>query len=490
MYTITGATNEQEGTALIPFPKNYWNLILVIGFLCVFPGCTLGPEYSRPPNAAEGLDSFSQAGFSSSSTEAEPGEWWNELGIPGISDLVKKALAANTDLRAAAHRITEARALLDAAHGDRFPELGYNISAGNSKISFVLPSTGRTGIESTTFTQEASASYLLDFFGRVKRSSQAANADYMATSADKIALSHSIIAAVISSRVWIDALLRQLAIADEDIENRGISLEMVETRYFNGLAEPLDVHMARENLAASRAARLEIVQAVTEGSHALDILCGEPPGYVDFSGDDLLPDLPAPVPAPVGLPAHLLDRRPDIASMELRLTAATARVGIAVADLFPSLTLTANGGIQSDDLMELTSTSGLVYSIISRMTAPIFSGGKLRATVRAADAHREALVADYSGAVLNALREVENALASEKTNRMRLAHLEERLFEAQAAERLANTRYRQGVQSLLTLLETERRRFKAEIELVAVRTELWNVRIDLFLALGGDWENG
>jgi outer membrane protein TolC len=183
-----------------------------------------------------------------------------------------------------------------------------------------------------------------------------------------------------------------------------------------------------------------------------------------------------------------MDRRPDVRAAELRLAAATARIGVKISQLFPNLTLTASAGFRSDSLSDIVSDEGLVYSALFRLLQPIFKGGQLRAQVDAARAQAEEASANYAGVVLNALKEVENALVREEMVQRRLSALEVRFREAKAAESLARERYIRGVERVIVVLETERRRRIAQNELINAKSDLWNARLDLFLALGGDWE--
>jgi multidrug efflux system outer membrane protein len=390
--------------------------------------------------------------------------------------------------------VLEAEALLAAARGESWPELGYGLSAARTKNSFVLPTVGRTGIWSTTFSQGLNLGYQVDLFGRLARSRQAAWAEALAADADRDTVVHTLVASVVRSRVRVSTLQRQLKLARANTASWQRSVELVERRYGHGLMGPLELRLARENLAASLAEEAVAEQALRQASHLLDLQLGRRPGTGAPLPDDLA-DLPELEPVPLGLPVALLDRRPDLRAAEMRLAASTARIGVALANLFPSLTLTGSLGTTSDDLTGLVSSDGLVYGIVADLLAPIFSGGKRRAQVTAARARAEQAAAGYASAILNALREVEDALVAERLTRVaerltrqRLAHLNVRLREATAAERLARQRYRRGVDSLLLLLETERRRRQSEILREATRAELWNARVDLFLSLGGDWE--
>jgi multidrug efflux system outer membrane protein len=193
---------------------------------------------------------------------------------------------------------------------------------------------------------------------------------------------------------------------------------------------------------------------------------------------------------PLGLPAELLDRRPDLRQSEMRLASATYGVGVAVADLYPSLSLTASGGTASDTLNDLVSSDTLVYNLVANLVGPLFTGGQRRAAVDAARARMEQAAASYAGAVLQALREVEDALVMEAAVREQLRYNTQRVADARSANRIASDRYQRGVESLLYVLETERRLRLAEEAWISTQADLWNVRIDLFLSLGGDWEPG
>jgi outer membrane protein TolC len=190
---------------------------------------------------------------------------------------------------------------------------------------------------------------------------------------------------------------------------------------------------------------------------------------------------------PLGLPAELLDRRPDLRQAEMQLASATYGVGAAIANLYPDLSLTGSVGASADRLNDLTISDGLVYNAVANLIGPLFTGGQRRADVDAAGARAEQATAVYAGAVLNALREVEDALVLSEASQLNWEFSDQRASEARAADRLAKQRYQRGVATLLTVLETERRLRLAEQAIITATADVWNARIDLFLALGGDW---
>lgn len=449
----------------------------------------VGPDYLRPETIADGAAGYVHAeGYSTDVNDlATVGRWWEQFGDPVINDLVQMALRNNTDLKISAAKVIEAKAILAQSHGIRLPEISYSAVRSRIKSSFTSPFGGRESYFATTFSQDVSISYIVDFFGKLKRSEQASLADMLATEAARQSLEHSVIAQVISGRVQVATSQRLLSIAREDIKSRQDTFNIIERRYNNGLVGPLDMHIARENLAAARSVEPQIEQSVIFARHSLDVLTGQRPATTAIL-PETLPDLPELVAVPIGVPVSLLDRRPDVRAAELALAATTERIGVSIAEMYPDLTLTASGGFRSDTFSKIAANEGQVYSAIISLAMPIFTGGRLKAGVLAARARTEQAAANYAGTILVALREVEDTLVAEQMLSQRLVQLEKRLTEAWLAEKLARQRYLQGVEQILIVLETERRRRIAENELVIVKRDLWNARINLFLALGGDWD--
>ncbi len=449
-------------------------------------GCTLGPEPARPVTAADEASRYGNATASSAGRE-HLSAWWESFGDPTTADLVRRALAHNTDLAGAAARVVEARAAFHAAGGARWPQLDTGASAVRQKSSFVLPQTGRVSVQSTSFSADLGASYQLDLFGRLTRTRQSAWATLLAEEATAEALMHSVVAQVVRSRVQIATFERSLALARNIRTSWERTLATTERRYRSGLVTAVDLYLARENLSSAQAAEVQLGSGLAQARHALDVLVGRRPGTGEAQPAGSLAELPDLEPVPVGLPAELLDRRPDLRAAEARLAAATYGVGAALADLYPSLTLSGSLGPTSDRLSDLTRADSIVSSAIANLVAPIFTGGQRRAGVDAARARADAAAAGYAGAVLTALREVEDALVLSSAALERLEHNRRRVAEARAADRLARDRYQRGVDPLLKVLETERRLRAAEEAFLSATSDLWNARVDLFLALGGDW---
>jgi multidrug efflux system outer membrane protein len=449
-------------------------------------GCTLGPEPARPLTTAETSDSYIYDTHHQDAEPAAVSAWWRTFGDPTTTELVELALENNTDLQAAAARVLEAEAALRRAKGARLPQVGVGASATDQRVSFVLPEIGRRTIDSTTYSYNLNVSWQADLLGRLKRTQQASWAGLLAQEAAEEALIHTVVSLVVRSRVLVATVERALAINQQITESWESTTNTVERRYRAGLAGAVELHLARENLAAVRASEAVLAGQLEQARLALDVLLGRRPG----SGEplpDTLPELPSLEPIPLGLPAALLDRRPDLRQAEMQLAAETYGVGAAIANLYPDLSLTGSVGASNDKLNDLTLSDGLVYNAVANLVGPIFSGGQRRANVDAARARVEQATALYAGAVLTALREVEDALVIGESTRLNWEFSDERVSEARAADRLAKQRYQRGVETLLTVLETERRLRLAEQAIITATLEVWNARIDLFLALGGDW---
>ncbi len=447
-------------------------------------GCMLGPEPVRPQTVAGEDARFVNAPVAAGEP-ATLDRWWDRFGDRVTSDLVRRALVGNTDLRVAAARVMEARSALGVALGRRLPALDGIFSRDRSQRTFAF--TGRRFSSlSTTFTLEGAVTWQLDLFGRLRSLHYAAWYRLLSSEAGRDAVLHSVIAEVVRTRADIATIQRELATARARAESFQRTYDLTAERHRNDLANSLELKAAEENLAQSEAQVPELEFQVRAARHALDVLLGVQPGTGDLLPDTLsaLPPLPPP---PAGVPAALLDRRPDLRETELRALAEQAEISAAIADLLPDVTISASGGYQSSELGDVFEPEGQIWSLVTQLATKLFRGGALWAEIDRARSQAEAVAAEYAGAVLNAMREVEDALVREQTAFARHAHAARRVNAAREAERFAQERQEQGVGNLLVVLEAQRRRYDAERELAQVERVAWNARVDLFLAIGGDW---
>jgi len=486
-------------------------LALSLGAVLLMGGCMVGPDYERPETVAETAPGFvhAQAQVRDANQAGQVDPWWGRFGDPVTADLVREALASNNDLKATAARVLGAQASLAEARGRLWPEVGYGLNRNRSKNYFDLGdgggpivirdiNTGEPVYEmdafggggfsslTTTWSQNISVSYLVDFWGKLRRAKRAAWTEMLAAQANRQAVINSIVATVIQARIDIATAQRRLAIAKANTASRQQTFEITERRYRGGLVGPVDVRLARANLEQARASEPEVELSLAKARSALDVLLGRQPGASE-NLPQTLPDLPVLTPVQVGVPAALLDRRPDVRAAELALRAANERVGASIAQLYPDLTLTGSYGASSSEWENIWDRQFEVYSAITNLAAPIWKGGQIRAQIKVAKARYEELAAEYAGTVLKAMQEVEDALASEQLLQVQIEHRGRQFEESKAAEELSRRRYERGVESLLTVLESERNRRIAEEQLTILKGRIWATRVNLHLALGGDW---
>ncbi|UCD48547.1 MAG: efflux transporter outer membrane subunit [Phycisphaerales bacterium] len=474
-----------------------WGLVVSLGAGLLISGCMIGPGYERPETVAEMAPRFvhSESRALDVDEVIERDRWWERFGDPVTADLVREALENNYDLQAMAARVLQAQASLAEARGRLWPEVSYDLTRTRGKTYIDLGDFGEMAgggggggfsFITTTWSQNVSISYLVDFWGKLRRARRGAWADMLVAEASRQALVNSVVATVIQARVDIATAQRRLAIARANTESRQRTYDITERRYRGGLVGPVEVRLARANLEQARAQEpgVELTLAMTRS--ALDVLLGRRPGASE-NLPETLPDLPDLTPIPVGVPAALLDRRPDVKAAEFSLWAANERVGASLAQLYPDLTLTGSYGASSSEWENIWNREFEVYSAITNLAAPIWKGGQIRAQIRAAKARYEELASEYVGTVLKAMQEVEDALAGEKLLLVQVEHRKLQFEESEAAEELSRRRYERGVESLLTVLEAERNRRIAEEQLTILRSQIWATRISLHLALGGDW---
>jgi NodT family efflux transporter outer membrane factor (OMF) lipoprotein len=467
--------------------------------LCIV-GCTLGEDYRRPHTPIDRHESYinAPATLSAALAKGSLSRWWEGMDDALLTRYVSLLLDQNLQLQEAAARIDQAWAQIGIRKGGLWPSLSASVS-GVRRMQPINESSFASGIPypdgipmerfyTTQWDAGLSTSWQLDLFGKVRRSLEAAQARFEASQSEAEALIHSLIAEVARRRVGIATLQRRMAFARETVESRRLTLRVVEGRYRRGVrnTSALDVYLARENLAAAQADLNDLRREINETVYELDALLGHTPGSTDPGAVDM-PLLPPPEPPPLGLPAELLDRRPDLRAAELRLKAATADTGVAIGDLYPDLTVSGTIGFQNNALANWFRRSNLAGDIMGDIMLRLFEGGRLRANIALQQARARELAASYAQQILNALREVETALSDSRYIAARLEHLDQQLQNIRKAEELSWRNYRRGLQPLLDVLEIQRRRYVTEQTYLMAAQSAWNSRIALYLALGGDW---
>jgi multidrug efflux system outer membrane protein len=447
-------------------------------------GCASGPPPMERAGLAAPPDAWTGAP-TAATVEAAPEGWLADFDAPGLADLVTEALAANPDLAAASARLAAARAQARIAGAPRLPEMDLGLTGARTKRapSGVSAASARPV---TTYTLDAQVAWEADLWGRLGNAARAAAAEARASEADlrgaRLALASEV------ARAWfaLAEAEQQALLADRTVKSFQRTRDVIESRYRSGVATALDLRLARENAATAEANQAQRDRERDAAGRALEILLGRYPS-AELVAAPRLPKVARAVPA--GLPSSLLTRRPDLVAAALRLDAADSRVSGAHKERLPTLRLTTSGGTASDRLKDLLDWDRVVWSLVGGLTQPLFAGGRISGDIALAQARDKEALADYAGSVLTAFREVETALAAEDRYTRQAAALEVAASESAEAADLALERYGQGLVDIVTLLESQRRAFTAESARLRTQRDRLDNRLDLYLALGGDFES-
>lgn len=451
--------------------------------------CAVGPDHVRPdlPLPAR-FDAVQAPPASLQATPDANAPFWEAFDDPVLSRIVDEALVANHDLRIALSRYDRANALLRGAKFDRFPTVTANATASDSRGSAdQLPGVPRDARDAESYEASVVASWELDLFGRVRRSVESQGADAAATASDLEALQVAIIGEVVGGYVDLRGLQARLAVARDNADNQRETLRLVDARFDAGRGTEFDTARTRAQLESTlaRVPALEAAEAVQ--MHRLAVLTGQGPAALlaTLSTPRPLPALPARFDP--GTPGELVRRRPDVRAAEQRLHAATARIGVATADLFPRFTLGGLIGSQAIDSSALFERSSETRLVALGIDWSFLDVGRVRAGIAAADADAEGELARYQQTVLRALEDTENALVRYGRAREEDEYLTRAAADSARAAELARLRFEAGAADLFEVLDAERSRLQAEDALADVRTRSVGGAVGVYRALAGGW---
>ncbi len=420
---------------------------------------------------------------------AENASWWLAFGDSRLDAVIADALSRNYDLEAASARVFSAAALSRIDGADALPQIDGGFDGSRSQRNFIgFPIPGTSGdvltTRATTLGLSLDLQWELDVWGRIRAGHSAAIADVEAARADVHGARLSLTG--LTAKLWFAVVetRRQRDLAVETLANFRSTHNRVVSRYERGLRSSLDVRFSLTNIAAAEASLANRDEQLDRLTREIEVLAGRyPAAAIEISS--ALPELSTPVPA--GLPSELIHRRPDIAAAERRLAAAGARVKQARRALYPRFSFTTSVGTNSKELTDLVDRDFSIWTLAGNLAQPFFQGGRLVAGIDLARSEEREVAAFYAGTVLNAFREVEAALAAEDHIEIRERALREAAVQSVAARQLAEERYDRGLDDIITVLEAQRRAFQSESELLAVQRERLENRVDLHLALGGDF---
>lgn len=461
--------------------------------LMILTGCVVGPNYNRPSIATrETWASPIQA--TATNWQENLAGWWKQFNDPQLDSLIERATLSNLDLKIAQARVRESRARYGIAASDFFPTV--DASSGYARVgtshhqpvlgSIPIPRT--VPFENNFHRAGLDASWELDVFGGTRREVEAATADVAADEDARRATVVTLLAEVALNYLDVRGQQRRLAIARANIAAQEHGLALTRTRYTNGLVSNIDVQQASGLLATTRADVSTLESNIAAAIYRLDVLVAEQPGTLK---DELstVSDIPTATPiVPVGLPSELLLRRPDVRRAERQLAAATARIGVATADLFPKFFLTGTAGFESVSVSDWFTSGSKFWSIGPTVQWKIFDAGRIRSNIKVLNARQEQVLAAYEKTALTAFEDVENALVYYAKEQIRRTALQEAVRANENSLDLARKLYANGFTGFLNVLDAERSLYSAQDLLARSDLTVSANLVGLYKALGGGWE--
>jgi NodT family efflux transporter outer membrane factor (OMF) lipoprotein len=480
--------------------------LLVLTSIVMLCGCSVGPAFERPEPSLP--DRWGASGGESPQTQIEEGEvdarWWAQFGDPVLSGLIDRARESNLDLRVAALRVAQARAQRNAVAGNTAPNVSVSGSYSRQRQSEFGTSTRLIDAIGIPGDRDAIIDVLsepynvyqvgfdtgweLDLWGRLRRAVESADASFAASTADLHGAQVSVIGEVARVYLELRGTQDQLRIARNDVQAGQDLLELTRFRADGGLVTQLDVVAQQARLAESRARIPQLEQRETQLIDGLSLLLGEPPGALRTELAAAIAPPAPPSALMLGVPSDLARRRPDIRAAEARLQAATAEIGVAVADLYPRITLT--GGFLSESLQagDLTEWGARQWSVGPSLSLPIFDSGRRRSVVELRNLQQQEAAVRYQRTVLAAWHEIDTTLDAYARERKRNEELTAAVSASRDAYELASTRYRHGMTDFLIPLDAQRTLLQSERALSESNTLLTTQVVALYKALGGGWK--
>lgn len=468
-------------------------LALTVAIVCtsglLLAGCKLGPDYRRPDTKAPA--SYRFASGADAGSLADEG-WWQVYQDTRLQQLIREALANNLDVGIAAARVDQARAALGATRLQQLPKLSVSAGAQRARTSQfeLLPGTPPI---TNIFELQGNLSYEVDFWGKYRRASEAARAQLLQSDFARQDVIGALVAGVASAYFTLQALDEQLEITNRTIATRQKFVDLTSAQHDRGTVSELDVATAQGQLAIAKANLPELQRQIGLTEDQLSVLLGHNPDQVlrtPLETSELVAAdaaTPAPVPA-AGLPSSLLERRPDLREAEQNLVAANAQVGVAKANLFPTITLTGTGGVASTALSSLFTGPARLWSFGGSALQPLLDSQRNLYELDLADAQKRQALLQYQKSVQSAFQEVSDALIA----RQQYAEVQIQEQTWVAAQRTANTialaRYRVGYASYFNVIDSDRDLFSAELSLSAARLNTLLSVVQLYRALGGGWQ--
>jgi len=457
-----------------------------LAMIALLAGCAVGPDYKRPDIALPAAYPATTGSAAGNEQGRVSDEWWTLYNDTTLNDLVTGALHNNTDLQRAVAQIDEAEAVLDEASATLFPEIDLGASSSRSRSSTLNATPVFSGVPIIYNSNRLalSTSFELDFWGKLRRASEAARAQVLSSLYARDVVALTVAGTTTQSYFTLRALDAQIAVTRDILKSREESLAIIKNRARGGLASEVDVNQAKVARADAALQLRDLQRQRALMEHQLGVLTGKLD--LKIAAGDVM-SLPVPSMPPVGLPSTLLQRRPDVQQAEQNLIAANAEIGVSRASQFPTFSLTGDFGGQSKKFSDLLKSGARIWSIGLSGVMPILDAGKYAARTRQAEAVQRQAVAGYRRTVEAAFKEVADALTNVEQTRAAAADVRAKVEAARNVLRLSRLRYDAGYSAYLEVLDAQRTANSAEQALVQNRQLQLIYSVDLMKALGGGW---
>ena len=454
----------------------------IVACLAMLAACTVGPDYRRPEVAAPAKWRIDTP----QSAEIANTRWWEQFGDAALNQLTDEALRANLDLLAAAARVDQFIGALTTTRSQFYPQFGYGADASRSRASRVgsPPIPSPADPYTTLYQGTLSAQWQVDLFGRVRRQSEAAQAQVLATEQGRRGVVLSVVGSVAASYIALRALDRQLEIARATAANYAETKKIFDLRFKGGVVSQVEVAQVESQYQQALAAIPELERQISAQENLISLLLGRESGPVARGRP--IDELAAPA-IPGGLPSSLLERRPDILQAEQNLVAANANIGVARSLYYPTLSLTGVLGSVSTALGDFLSGPATAWSVAAGLAGPVFTFGQIEGQVQSAEAAQRQALAFYRQTILNAFRETNDALVGAVKKRDEAEAQTRRVTALREYARLSRLRFDNGYASYLEVLYAENELFSGELTAVRSQAERFTQLVSVYQAVGGGW---
>jgi len=463
--------------------KMPWRIAVIVA-LAVLSGCAVGPDYTRPEVTVPGT--FKELSNWKEATPRDGGiaaDWWKVFNDPLLDSLVGQVSISNQSLAQAEAQFRQAQAIVRGARANYFPTVGASAAASRSRG----PASSLTGAQETTnqFSLAASASWEIDLWGKVRRQVESSEASAQASAADLISLRLSTQAELAQNYFQLKTLDAQRKVLNDTVVAYEKALQLTRNRYAAGVAAKADVVAALTQLQTTQAQAIDIGVQRAQLEHAVAVLIGKPPAELSIPSTPVVMTLP---PVPSAVPSEMLERRPDIAAAERRVAAANAKIGVAKAAYYPSLTLTASTGYQSSALADLFKAPSFFWSLgPATLAQTIFDAGARRSVTDQAIASYDATVAAYRQTVLTGFQQVEDNLAALRILAEEGQVQDQAVASARESVLLTTNQYKAGIVSYLNVITAQTIALSSERTALGIAGQRQAAAILLIRALGGGW---